>query len=251
MPEDAAGERQRAQLAAALTTACGRRRGELSRRLWALERALGLFPLHASEAGQDRFLDARVFGGAIGRVFVEVGGLDGETGSNTLFFERNRGWTGLLVEASPGLAAQARRTRRCEVACCAAGGAEGVGRFIEVLEGFRQMSGLLEGYDPELLAAVRAHPCHKERIREVPVRSLAGILDAAGIRAVDYLSIDIEGAERVALEAFPFDRIPVGAWTVENNSGDPAIPRLMARNGFELVEFIGADEVYLPAGRAA
>ncbi|ODM88635.1 hypothetical protein Ocin01_18047 [Orchesella cincta] len=33
--------------------------------------------------------------------FVECGALDGETRSNTLFMERNLGWTGLLVEADP------------------------------------------------------------------------------------------------------------------------------------------------------
>ena len=33
--------------------------------------------------------------------FVECGALDGEVRSNTLFFERTRNWTGLLIEAGP------------------------------------------------------------------------------------------------------------------------------------------------------
>ena len=33
--------------------------------------------------------------------FIESGALDGETRSNSLFFERFRGWTGLLIEAGP------------------------------------------------------------------------------------------------------------------------------------------------------
>ena len=33
--------------------------------------------------------------------FIECGALDGETRSNSLLFERFRGWTGLLVEADP------------------------------------------------------------------------------------------------------------------------------------------------------
>ena len=36
-----------------------------------------------------------------GGFFVECGALDGETRSNTLFFERERGWSGLLIEADP------------------------------------------------------------------------------------------------------------------------------------------------------
>jgi len=34
--------------------------------------------------------------------FIECGGYDGETASPTIFFERYRGWTGLLIEADPG-----------------------------------------------------------------------------------------------------------------------------------------------------
>ena len=36
-----------------------------------------------------------------GGFFIECGALDGETRSNTLFFERFRNWTGLLIEADP------------------------------------------------------------------------------------------------------------------------------------------------------
>ena len=36
-----------------------------------------------------------------GGFFIECGALDGETRSNTLFFERFRDWTGLLIEAGP------------------------------------------------------------------------------------------------------------------------------------------------------
>ena len=32
---------------------------------------------------------------------MECGALDGETGSNTLYFEKQRKWSGLLIEADP------------------------------------------------------------------------------------------------------------------------------------------------------
>ena len=37
----------------------------------------------------------------VGGFFIEAGAFDGETISNTLHFELNRGWTGLLVEPDP------------------------------------------------------------------------------------------------------------------------------------------------------
>jgi len=43
--------------------------------------------------------------------FIEAGGFDGFTQSNTDYLERFRGWRGILVEPMPELAALARRNR--------------------------------------------------------------------------------------------------------------------------------------------
>jgi hypothetical protein len=46
--------------------------------------------------------------------FIEIGGYDGEMFSNTLFLEKERGWTGLLVEANPYTYEQmVRKDRNC------------------------------------------------------------------------------------------------------------------------------------------
>ena len=43
---------------------------------------------------------------------MECGGLDGETRSNSLFFEVERGWKGLLIEAGPKNFAKLLRKNR-------------------------------------------------------------------------------------------------------------------------------------------
>ena len=53
-----------------------------------------------SQEGQDRVVD-RLLKAKRHGFFIEIGGYDGETFSNTLFFEMRRNWTGLLVEANP------------------------------------------------------------------------------------------------------------------------------------------------------
>ncbi|KAL3831894.1 hypothetical protein ACJMK2_023588, partial [Sinanodonta woodiana] len=50
--------------------------------------------------GQAPFVDSRL-NYSEGGFFVEAGALNGEKGSNTLFFEKVRKWNGLLVEADP------------------------------------------------------------------------------------------------------------------------------------------------------
>jgi hypothetical protein len=45
--------------------------------------------------------------------FVELGALDGVKFSNTLFFERERGWNGICIEPDNGYFEQLKRNRRC------------------------------------------------------------------------------------------------------------------------------------------
>ena len=54
-----------------------------------------------SQTGQDRLLFEHFFRGKRNGVFVDVGAYDGTTFSNTLFFERSMGWSGLCVEPLP------------------------------------------------------------------------------------------------------------------------------------------------------
>ncbi len=222
-------------------------RGEALRGLWERERAAGLHAGYASEAGQDFYLDTRVFGGRRSGVFLDIGGHDGVRGSNTLYFERVLGWTGLLVEPVPARLAEARAARGCLCLGCAVGPRDGRAEFLVVEAGYTAMSGLLESYDPAMLAAVRAHPAHRERIVEVETRTVAGLLREAGLRAVDFVSLDIEGGEVAALEGFPFAEVPVGAWAVENNRGDGAVARILAAAGYMAVEHLGRDEIFVPA----
>lgn len=57
-------------------------------------------PQYFSQVGQDKAID-ELLGEKEGGFFIEVGAYDGLTMSNSLFFEKTRGWTGLLIEANP------------------------------------------------------------------------------------------------------------------------------------------------------
>lgn len=235
-------------LETALASECGEARGALNQELWTALRMLGEVPEYFSQAGQDRYVDRLLSGGKRGGVFVDVGGYDGITGSNTLFFEVFRGWSGLLVEPAPDRLAQARARRRCRCVGDAVAGAPGSREFLHVLAGFTQMSGLLESYDPRLLSRVRANPAHQERIVAVQARPLAQLLREAGLARIDYLSLDVEGAEGEILAGFPFDEFEIAACSIENPDGSPEIGRSLEAAGYELVEYLGVDEIYARHG---
>ena len=55
---------------------------------------------HYSQYNQSAFIDELLHQRRAG-FFIEAGAADGERFSNSLFFEKYRGWSGLLVEANP------------------------------------------------------------------------------------------------------------------------------------------------------
>lgn len=237
------------ELEEALRGARGPRRGALTADLWKLRCMLSAQARHFSQFGQDWFVDQRLLRGKRDGVFVDIGGYDGVTGSNTLFFELFRSWRGLVVEADPEQADQARAVRRCPCLNVAVGAERGEAEFLKVTSGYRQMSGLRNSYDAGTLERVRQNPEHAEEILTVEMLPLADILADHGFDTVDYLSLDVEGAELTILNAFPFDAIEVDVWSIENNRHNPEIPRLMQAQGYDLVEFLGVDEVYRRARR--
>ena len=77
-----------------------------------MEKQLGLHSRYFSQAGQDGYLNERIFRNKRDGTFVEIGGYGDCTGSNCVFFEEVLGWTGLVVEASPQLVRRIGETLR-------------------------------------------------------------------------------------------------------------------------------------------
>jgi len=220
-------------------------RGRLRQRQFRLLRRLDPAGLWASQAGQDRWLEENVFRGKRNGVFAEVGAFDGISGSNTWFFETFRAWRGLLIEPSPHWAATCRSHRDVPCIQAAAGGEVRSARFLEVERGYTQMGGLVESYDEGLMARVKQDPRYEGREIEVAVRPLGDMLIEHGMTQIDYLSLDVEGAETEVLHAFPFDRIAVTAWSVENHGDKPEIAAIMECAGYTRARRIGEDDIWI------
>lgn len=235
------------ELADELTREKGRRRSQLNNTRWQVLKMLGRVGPYFSQSGQDHFVDQSLMHEKTEGVFVDIGGYDGVTGSNSLFFEMFRNWSGILVEPVPEMLDAARSCRRCE--CLGVGVAAQTGEmeFLQIEEGYRQMSGFLATYDAALLEKVRANPRHKEKVITVETRTLPDLLTEHGLREVDYLSLDVEGGELEIMRNFPFDAFNIRVWSIENNARAPEIPALMRVNGYRLAEFCGVDDIYVLA----
>ena len=101
--------------------------------------------------------------------------------------------------------------------------------------------------DPQrILKRVRDDPRHRERRIAVPTQRLETLLRSQGFEAVDYCSIDVEGAERAVLEGFDFGAFDIRVISAENatNSDAESLRDILQPAGFRLVAILGADEIW-------
>ncbi|NBS42100.1 FkbM family methyltransferase, partial [bacterium] len=69
---------------------------------------------------------------------------------------------------------------------------------------------------------------------------------------IDFMSLDIEGAELDALKGFPFDRYQIGAMAIEHNYEEPKrtdIATYLKAHGYRRVHSVKQDDFYLPEQR--
>ncbi|MBI5690681.1 MAG: FkbM family methyltransferase [Verrucomicrobia bacterium] len=145
-------------------------------------------------------------------VFIEAGANDGVRQSNTYYFEKIRGWTGLLIEPVPELAAECRRNRRAQVAACALAARDEPGATVELhfaglMSTVRGALGDEAATAAHVAAGLAAQGLASSRRLTVPARTLSALIDEARIGGrIDLLSLDVEGAEITALQGLDLAR---------------------------------------------
>lgn len=144
-------------------------------------------------------------------VFIEAGANDGIRQSNTFFLEKRRGWSGLLIEPVPRLAARCHRARPAAttVEALLVSPADS-GREIPLLD-LDLMS--VVGTANEGLPDIESHIATAESVQGISRastqavgRTLTELIDEHLTRQVDLLSLDIEGYELEALRGLDLDR---------------------------------------------
>jgi len=201
-----------------------------------------------AQYGEDRLL-WDYFGKVPRGVCVEVGGYDGVTGSNSLFFEK-QGWTTIVVEPMPAYAEIIRKARpAARLFNCAAGAKAGKATFT-IAHGAEAYSTMSD--DVTRLDRIQRGGAKVEQL-VVPVRTVDSILEEAGVGELQFATIDVEGVEEVVLSGFDLDKWRPRVLILENKFGkySPRFRRLLFARGYHFFQRTGCNEWYLHGSEPA
>jgi len=181
-----------------------------------------------SQDGQDKYLETTIFKGFKNGFFVDVGAHDGITINNTLYFEKNRSWTGINIEPIKKVYNKLIINRPlCININCAVSNTDGHSEFI-LNSGYTEMlSGLKNNYDERHFQRLIKENKLTNSITEIitiETKRLETIFDEKKIKTINYLSIDVEGSEFNVIKSINFNKVFIDVIGFENNYNDKSIP---------------------------
>jgi FkbM family methyltransferase len=179
--------------------------------------------MYHSQFNQDKFVE-NIFGNHKNGIFVDVGAHDGVSINNTLFFEETHNWTGINIEPIFSVYEKLKENRpNCINVNCAVDIKDGYATFISNRGYTEMISGLKEHYDKRhyerLLREIYIEGGETQEI-VVKTRRLESIFDEFKIKHINYLSIDVEGAEGAVIRSINFEKVVIDVIGFENNYQD-------------------------------
>jgi len=183
-----------------------------------------------SQFAQDLFV-AFVFGDDRDGTFIEFGGADGITHSNSLSLEK-RGWRGALIEPNPFEYPLLKRNRPNTLSYNAAIKCSDSDYAELIVVG--QLSSIRGYEDRDFHADTRRNSTVRSTVRCIELDEVVRRL-APARGEIDYISMDTEGTEVPILQRFGFSNGPL-TFTIETNSradDEAAIRAILHKKGYK------------------
>ena len=183
--------------------------------------------MYTSQDKQDKYLEENVFKGYKGGVFVDVGAHDGVSINNTLYFEKYNGWTGINIEPIKEVYDKLLLNRPSSTNInCAVCNFDGMTDFL-CNKGYTEMiSGIKDTFDIRHLQRLQRENNQTgstTTIIKINTKKLETIFEEHKLSHINYLSIDVEGAEFEVVKSIQFDKVFIDVIGFENNFEDTGI----------------------------
>lgn len=180
-----------------------------------------------------------------GGFFVELGANNGVQQSNTLYYEKYKNWRGVLVEPIMHLFFQCRANRAIgtKIYCYACTSFDYKEKFVEIIySNLMSISMGLESDIPDPAAHAREgkecglHPAEDNVLFGALAKPLNEILlEADAPKLIDFLSLDVEGAEIEVLKGVNHDQFKFKYMCIESRSLASLLEYLTPR-GYEMID---------------
>ncbi len=191
-----------------------------------------------SQIEQDKYLNEVVFKNYNNGTFVDVGAHDGIGLSNSYYFEKYRHWNGICIEPMPETFNKLRANRPSTLSLnIAIDETEGEADFI-LNSGYTEMlSGLASKIDSSHLERINHENNEfggQSQTIRVKTAPLQNVLDKYQLRHINYLSVDVEGAELSVLKSINYNTTFIDVIDFEHNYSPikTEIIALLENNGF-------------------
>lgn len=201
-----------------------------------------------SQVGQDKYIYEHFFKNIQKGTFLDIGAHDGVNKSNSFFFEKTLGWTGICVEPIPEVFDRLKSNRNCICVNAGVSDKNGVSKFWRI-EGYSEMlSGIADNYNEKhkerIEKEIKEHNGKKTEI-DIKLYDINTLLKEYNFSHIDYCTIDVEGSEEKILSVLNEKEFDISVFTVENNYQDKTLRKLMKSKGYKLESIVDFDDVYV------
>ena len=202
-----------------------------------------------SQGGQDIYV-TRILKEKRDGYFVEIGANNGYIMSNTYLLEKNYGWKGICIEATPYKITELTNNRPNSICISNAIHSESNLELDFTINMFDILNVITEYAEIGVDFLTQSG-----EIIKVVTRSLTDILnDNNAPENIDYLSIDTNGSEFKVLEGIDFTKYKFNVITVKNSlieERQNRIKEILTSNGYSVQQTVNmvdniSDDIYVP-----
>ena len=204
-----------------------------------------------SQAYQEWYIYHNFFYGKTNGIYLDIGSHKPLHLSNTAFFDQCMGWSGICVEPTQTSELFAD-VRSCNVARKCAWSEST--KLVMIFRSDGDASLIID--EKEQNRIKREVPDRVKDLFECEAIDAMDLLNEYKVKnkfgeeidisttsesqriEIDFISLDVEGAEVEFLSCFPFEKYDVKVWSIEINKNEGLIDELMLRSGFMKFEYL-------------
>ncbi len=192
---------------------------------------------------QDKWVVKEIMNYKKNGFFVDLAATDGVHENNTFFLEKKLHWKGICIEPNKKFFKKLKKNRNASCFC------EVIDNKVKEINFFpnKGIGGIIgDEYDNNYKKREKIlnKAFEEKKIEKRKTKTLKDILLACNApKVIDYLSLDVEGAEENIIEGFPFDEYKILSMTIERST--PKINKILKENDMLFVKNYKVDSFYV------